>query len=334
MMHGSVASASWRWRRFILAKIEAQMSQDAKAFGRTDADIWSGSGTYSITAPSPTPSIIPWPRKPFPRSTRPSSNAWAADGAISLLFQEIGLLHRPHRHGLPAQQPPHRRPPAPLRHRIHQHHRPPDRRAFSRFLDACALTHANPGRLRGLPDQPGRAQLHRQRREPADRQGRRDRGDPGHGPRRRVPRRGQRRRPAWRTAPQSAAPEDTFDDLAMKVVLGHLTAQEMTANLGILKMLESPSALPDALLKATAGQVGNEAAALQAQPAQRGGRLPRRGGPGLGLGGGSAGGHVQHAGRAAQGGQGPAGHGPALQRPPGGGAGRRRRVRRPPPPNW
>jgi hypothetical protein len=37
----------------------------------------------------------------------------------------------------------------------------------------------------------------------------------------------------------------------------------MSANLGILKMLESPSALPDALLKSAAGKGGNEAAALK-----------------------------------------------------------------------
>jgi hypothetical protein len=49
----------------------------------------------------------------------------------------------------------------------------------------------------------------------------------------------------------------------MKVVLGHLTAQEMTANLGILKMLENPSAIPNALIQVSSGEAGNEAAALR-----------------------------------------------------------------------
>ncbi len=54
-----------------------------------------------------------------------------------------------------------------------------------------------------------------------------------------------------------------FDDAAMKVVLGHLTAQEMNANLSLLKVLESPSAFPDAIMKASAGNPGNEANVLK-----------------------------------------------------------------------
>ncbi len=54
-----------------------------------------------------------------------------------------------------------------------------------------------------------------------------------------------------------------FDDAAMKVVLGHLTAQEMNANISLLRVLESPSALPDAILKTTLGNPGHEEQSLK-----------------------------------------------------------------------
>lgn len=55
----------------------------------------------------------------------------------------------------------------------------------------------------------------------------------------------------------------SFDDAAMRVVLGRLTAQEMTANLSLLRVLETPGALPDAIMKNTQSNPGNEAAALK-----------------------------------------------------------------------
>ncbi len=55
----------------------------------------------------------------------------------------------------------------------------------------------------------------------------------------------------------------SFDAAAMQVVLGRLTSQEMTANLSLIRLLENPSALPEAMIKVSAADPGREAQTLQ-----------------------------------------------------------------------
>jgi hypothetical protein len=180
------------------------------------------------------------------------------EGSISLLFQEVGYFIG---HIDMAYQPNNRR--------IADHLRrfgiesisvagPLSPQALSRFLDACSLTHANPAGFVAYLTNQGilnfscndvSLQTVKEGESVVTQATARAGGHLSDG---------NGSRPGAGSAPKSS-----FDDLAMKVVLGHLTAQEMSANLGILKMLESPSALPDAILKNSAGQGANEAAALR-----------------------------------------------------------------------
>lgn len=235
------------------------MSQDGKTFGRADADnlvrLWNlfynRTVAYSFDHPV-AQETVPKVFEAFLKCMG------GVDGSISLLFQEMGYFIG---HIDMAYQPNNRR--------IADHLRrfgiesisvvgPLSPQAFGRFLDACSLTHANPaGFVAYLTNQGIRnfscndVSLQTVKEgESVVTQATARAGGPlpdGNGAR----------------SGGAHAPKSSFDDLAMKVVLGHLTAQEMTANLGILKMLESPSALPDAILKNTADQGGNEAAALR-----------------------------------------------------------------------
>lgn len=234
------------------------MSQDGKAFGRAEADnlvrLWNlfynRTVAYSFDHPV-AQETVPKVFEAFLRCMG------GPEGGISLLFQEMGYFIG---HIDMAYQPNNRR--------IADHLRrfgiesisiagPLSPQAFARFLDACSLTHANPaGFVAYLSNQGIRnfscndVSLQTVKEgEAVVTQG---------GGRNGAPPEANGSRPA-----SAAGPKSAFDDLAMKVVLGHLTAQEMTANLGILKMLESPSALPDAILKNASGQGGNEAAALR-----------------------------------------------------------------------
>ncbi|HLP40538.1 MAG TPA: hypothetical protein VK465_03440 [Fibrobacteria bacterium] len=233
------------------------MSQDGKPFDRADAEnlvrqwnlLYNRVVAYSFNHPV-AQETVPKVHEAFLRCLG------GPDGSLSLLFQEVGYFIG---HVDLAYQANNRR--------IADHLRrfgieaisvtgPLSAAAFGRFLDACSLTHANPaGFVAYLVNQgvqnfsvnnvslqtvkEGEAVITQTMARPggptpasADRPS----SSPG--------------------APKSAGAKNTFDDLAMKVVLGHLTAQEMSANLGILKMLESPTALPDALLKASSATAG------------------------------------------------------------------------------
>lgn len=248
------------------------MSQDAKTFGRTEAEnlvrmwnlFYNRTVAYSFDHPV-AQETIPKAFEAFLKCMG------GVDGSISLMFQEVGYFIG---HVDMAY--------APNNRRIADHLRrfgiesisvagPLSAAAFARFLDACSLTHADPARFvsyltnqgiyaftvndvtlqtvkegeavvtQAVARSGGHAQDGAQSGSTPHPSGQHSAGGPG----------------------SAGVPKNAFDDLAMKVVLGHLTAQEMTANLGILKMLDSPSALPDAILKASAGQAGNEAASLK-----------------------------------------------------------------------
>lgn len=236
------------------------MSQDAKAFGRTEADnlvrLWNlfynRTVAYSFDHPV-AQETVPKVYEAFLRCMG------GMDGSLSLLFQEMGYYIG---HIDMAYQPNNRR--------IADHLRrfglesisiigPLTAEGFARFLDACSLTHANPaGFVAYLANQGVRNfsvnDVTLQTVKEGESVVSQAVSRPG-GP---AP-----ETHAGRNGAPPQAQKSSFDDLAMKVVLGHLTAQEMSANLGIFKMLETPNALPDAMLKNAAGQAGNEAAALK-----------------------------------------------------------------------
>ncbi|MEO7779952.1 MAG: hypothetical protein ABIY63_20680, partial [Fibrobacteria bacterium] len=131
---------------------------------------------------------------------------------------------------------------------------------FARFLDACTLTHADPARFLAYLTNQGitcisvnnvSLQTVKEGESVTSHGAGRASGPSGEG--------GMPPSPNGDGRHERSA----FDDAAMRVVLGHLTAQEMNANLSLLKVLESPSALPDAIMKAAAGNPGNEANALK-----------------------------------------------------------------------
>ncbi len=193
----------------------------------------------------------------IPRVYEALRKCLGSSGSLSLLFQEFGyyighvdLVY------------------APNNRKIADHLRrfgiesitfaaPVSLHAFARFLDACSLTHADASRFlaylvnQGITcfnvnnvvlktvkegDEVVAAGSYRPS-EPMEVSEGPYPGEPG----------------------QTSA----FDDAAMRVVLGHLTAREMNANLSLLRSLESPAALPEAILKNAAANPGQEAETLR-----------------------------------------------------------------------
>ncbi|MDB5106937.1 MAG: hypothetical protein JWP91_4626 [Fibrobacteres bacterium] len=243
------------------------MNQDPKGFSRADAEflvrVWNlfyqRTVAYAFDHPAAQETI--------PRVYEALQKCLGREPSLSLLFQEFGYYIG---HIDLVYQPNNRRIADHLRRfgiesiTVNQ---PVSILDFSRFLDACSLTHADAARfLAYLTNQgvtcfnvnnvslqtvkEGDSIVTQGAARPPGQNG--EAGDPS------GTFSGELRRNGG-TGERSA-----FDDAAMRVVLGHLTAQEMNANLSLLRVLESPSALPDAIMKASIGSApGHEANALK-----------------------------------------------------------------------
>jgi hypothetical protein len=235
------------------------MSQETKAFSRADAEnlvrLWNLFYQRTVAYAFDHPVA----QEMIPRVYEAVHKCMAQEESLSLLFQEFGYYIG---HIDLVYQPNNRKIADHLRRfgiESISLTKPVSLADFSRFLDACTLTHADPTRfLAYLTNQgvmcfsvnnvtlqtvkEGETVVGAGSDLPA-----------GHGGGGGGPSAG-----TGRNEPRSA-----FDDAAMRVVLGHLTAQEMTANLSLLKVLETPNAIPDAIMKASSGNPGNEAQALK-----------------------------------------------------------------------
>ena len=249
------------------------MNQDPKSFGRPDAEnlvrqwnlFFNRTVAYSFDHPVAQETIP----KTFDLFLKCQGN----QGSLSILLQEFGYYIG---HVDLVYQPNNRRIADHLRRFGIESISMAGRVSladFSRFLDACSLTHANPTKflqyltslginsftvndvsLKTVKDGESPPPNH-----PDTSQGMtwdlgdEDGGGGGSG--------SAGTRSGWLrgSAPRGGAPRggDAFEEVAMRVVLGHITAQEMTANLGFLRVLETPSALPEAILKAAHQQGGN-----------------------------------------------------------------------------
>ncbi|MBW8888659.1 MAG: hypothetical protein JF616_12960 [Fibrobacteres bacterium] len=131
-------------------------------------------------------------------------------------------------------------------------------KAFARFLDACSLTHADPMRFLAYLSNQGVTCFNvnnvvlktvKEGDEVVAAGSSRPAGPP--------------MEVADGVFPGDAGRTSAFDDAAMRVVLGHLTAREMNANLSLLRTLENPTAIPDAILKNATANPGQEAETLR-----------------------------------------------------------------------
>ena len=194
----------------------------------------------------------------IPRAYQALQKCLGAAESLSLLFQEFGyyighvdLVY------------------APNNRKIADHLRrfgvesitvskPVSLQAFARFLDACSLTHADPARFLAYLANHGVTCFNvnnvtlKTVKE----------GDE-------VVSQGSGRAQesggdlSWGASGPGDGGRTAFDDAAMRVVLGHLTAREMDANLSLLRVLENPAAVPEAILKNVAANPGQEAETLR-----------------------------------------------------------------------
>jgi GGDEF domain-containing protein len=238
------------------------MSEDTKGFSRTDADnlvrLWNLFYQRTIAYAFEHPAA----QEMIPRVFEAVRKCMGEE-SLSLLFQEFGYYIG---HIDLVYQPNNRKIADHLRRfgiESISVSNPLSVSDFARFLDACTLTHADPARFLAYLTNQGITSFSVNNvslqtvmegesvTSNGSGRGGGQSGQNGEGGAPSVPNgEGRRERSA-------------FDDAAMRVVLGHLTAQEMNANLSLLKVLESPSALPDAIMKAAAGNPGNEAHALK-----------------------------------------------------------------------
>jgi len=130
--------------------------------------------------------------------------------------------------------------------------------ALARFLDACSLTHADPARFLAYLTRQGvtcfsvnnvTLKTVKEGEEVVASGAPRPAAAPGD--------------LSWGGAPEEAARTSAFDDAAMRVVLGHLTAREMNANLSLLRALEDPAAPAEAIVKNASANPGQEAETLR-----------------------------------------------------------------------
>lgn len=131
-------------------------------------------------------------------------------------------------------------------------------KAFARFLDACSLTHADPARFLAYLTNQGVTCFNVNNvvlKTVKDGDEVVAAGAPRHP--------GEPLEVAEGAVYGEGSRSSAFDDAAMRVVLGHLTAREMNANLSLLRSLESPAALPEAILKNAAANPGQEAETLR-----------------------------------------------------------------------
>lgn len=238
------------------------MNQESKGFSRTDAEnlvrLWNLFYQRTIAYAFDHPVA----QEMIPRVFEAVQKCLGQDESLSLLFQEFGyyighidLVY------------------APNNRKIADHLRrfgiesvsiskPLTLSDFARFLDACTLTHADPARFLAYLTNQGVTRfavnnvslqtVKEGESVVAGGSGKGGGGGSGSGDGIQSGFSGEIR-----------GERSAFDDAAMRVVLGHLTAKEMNANLSLLKLLESPSALPDAIMKASAVSPGNEAQALK-----------------------------------------------------------------------
>ena len=238
------------------------MNQDSKGFTRIDADnlvrllnlFYQRTVAYAFDHPVAQETI--------PRVYEAFQKCLGDEESLSLLFQDSGyyighvdLVY------------------APNNRKIADHLRrfgiesitftsPVSINAMARFLDACSLTHADAARFLAYLANQGFSCFNvnnvslktvKEGDEVVAQGGPRPTGSPeGGGP-----------GPGGTFSGETRRANSAFDDAAMRVVLGHLTAQEMNANLSLLRVLESPSALPDAIMKNTVANPGQEAQSLR-----------------------------------------------------------------------
>ncbi len=244
------------------------MNQDTKAFSRIDAEnlvrllnlFYQRTVAYAFDHPVAQETI--------PRVYEAFAKCLGQDASLSILFQEFGyyighvdLVY------------------APNNRKIADHLRrfgiesitfsqPVSMGALARFLDACSMTHADPARfLAYLTNQSITCfnvnNVSLQTVKSGDEVVTAGGSHPAGGPRPTGSPDGGGPGPGGTFSGELRRANSAFDDAAMRVVLGHLTAQEMNANLSLLKVLESPSALPDAILKNTVANPGQEAQSLK-----------------------------------------------------------------------
>jgi GGDEF domain-containing protein len=233
------------------------MNQETKGFSRADAEhlvrLWNlfyqRTVAYAFDHPAAQETI--------PRVYEAVRKCMGNEPSLSFLFQEFGYYIG---HIDLVYQPNNRKIADHLRRfgidsiTVSQ---PLSLADFARFLDACSVTHADAARFRAYLTNQGVTAFNvnnvtLQTVKEGDSVV--AQGSPA---------------PAGQTGSggtfsgEARRERSSFDDAAMRVVLGHLTAQEMTANLSLLRVLESPSALPDAIMKSAAGSQGNEANAMK-----------------------------------------------------------------------
>lgn len=130
--------------------------------------------------------------------------------------------------------------------------------AFARFLDACSLTHADPARFLAYLSNQGVTCFNvnnvslktvKEGDEVVASGGSHSSAGGGD--------------VSWGGGPGESGHTSAFDDAAMRVMLGHLTAREMNANLSLLRTLENPAAPAEALMKNAAAAPGQEAETLR-----------------------------------------------------------------------
>jgi hypothetical protein len=239
------------------------MNQDAKAFSRTDAEnlvrVWNlfyqRTVAYAFDHPAAQETI--------PRVYEALRKCLGQDASLSLLFQEFGYYIG---HVDLVYQPNNRKIADHLRRfgiESISVNNPFSLTELARFLDACSLTHADPARFLAYLTHQGvtcfnvnnvSLQTVKEGDSVVTQGSGKGTGQGGDGS-----------TTAYGDLRGASGPKErsAFDDAAMRVVLGHLTAQEMNANLSLLRVLESPTALPDAIMKASVGGQGNDANALK-----------------------------------------------------------------------
>ena len=237
------------------------MNQDPKAFSRADAEnlvrLWNLFYNRTIAYAFDHPVA----QETLPKVYEAFQKCLGQEETLSLLFQEFGFYIG---HIDLVYQPNNRKIADHLRRfgiesiSISQ---PLTFHDLSRFLDACSLTHADGARFVAYLVNQGvtcfnvnnvSLQTVKEGDSVVTQAAARSRvlGQDGGDP-------------AATQGGQIPRERNAFDDAAMRVVLGHLTAQEMNANLSLLRVLESPGSLPDAIMKASAGNPGNEAQSLK-----------------------------------------------------------------------
>lgn len=233
------------------------MSQDSKTFTRADAETFVRNWNLFYNRTVAYAFDHPVAQETLPLVYSAIQKCMGQEPTLSLLFQEFGyyighidLVY------------------APNNRKIADHLRrfgvesisitaPVTYIDFSRFLDACSLTHADPARFLAYLTSHGvtcfnvnnvSLQTVKEGDSVVTHASTRT-SDPG--------------LETIGSPSENRQERNPFDDAAMRVVLGHLTAQEMNANLSLLRVLESPSALPDAIMKASAANPGHEAQSLK-----------------------------------------------------------------------